>query len=58
MRWPASAGLAKAAGYRKLVALVQPQNRRSRAVVERAGFACLGSVEHPITIFDRPVGTT
>ncbi len=52
------AGLAKAAGYRKLVALVEPENRRSRAVVERAGFACLGSVEHPITIFDRPVGTT
>jgi len=52
------AGLAKAAGYRKLVALVEPENRRSRAVVERAGFACLGSVEHPITIFDHPLGTT
>ncbi len=52
------AGLAKGAGYLKLMALVEPENVRSQAVLRRAGFAHLGSVEHPITLFDRPLGTT
>jgi len=52
------AGLAKAAGYLKLMALVEPENVRSQAVVRRAGFTHLGSVEHPITLFDRPLGAT
>jgi len=52
------AGMAKTAGYLKLVALVEPENVRSQAVVRRAGFTHLGSVEHPITLFDRPLGAT
>jgi len=52
------AGLAKAAGYLKLMALVEPENVRSQAVLRRAGFTHLGSAEHSITLFDRPLGTT
>jgi RimJ/RimL family protein N-acetyltransferase len=50
------ARLAKKAGYRKLVALVEPENVRSSGVLERAGFSLVGSQEQPVTLLDRPVG--
>ena len=50
------AQLSKEAGYLKLVALVEPENVRSARVLTRAGFTWLGSEEHPITVFDQPVG--
>jgi RimJ/RimL family protein N-acetyltransferase len=52
------AGISKTVGYLKLMALVEPENTRSQGVLRRAGFTRLGSVEQPITLFDRPVGTT
>lgn len=52
------ARLARKAGYLKLVALVEPQNVRSAAVLARAGFSHLGFQEQSITFLDRPLGTT
>jgi len=54
----ALAGLAKGVGYLKLVALVEPENVRSSAVLQRAGFSHLGFQEQSITFLDRPLGTT
>lgn len=50
--------LAAEAGYLKLSALVEPENTRSSAVLERARFSPLGVQEQPVTLFDRPVGVT
>jgi len=52
------AGLAQAASYRKLATMVEPEKRRSLALLRRSGFTHLGSVEHPSTFFGRPLGTT
>ncbi len=52
------AALAKDTGYLKLVALVEPENERSSAVLERAGFSLLGFQDQAITFLDRPLDTT
>ena len=52
------ASMAEAAGYLKLVALVERENVRSIAVVRRAGFSLLGWQEQPVTLLDKSLGTT
>ncbi len=52
------AGLARDAGYLKFMALVEPENVRSAAVLNRTGFSLQGLQEQPVTFLDKPVGNT
>lgn len=52
------ARLAAEAGYLKLVALVEPENMRSSAVLQRTGFSLSGWQEQPVTFLDSPVDLT